>query len=103
MSMAELPRGRMPVVGMRELVAAIHRRRERRREAAAELSARLQQLARSVEQHIERVATVRQAIESQGGDLSALQHYDNVMARLRAELRSTERALAEAFSSAAQS
>jgi hypothetical protein len=98
-----LPRGRIPAIGMRELVAAIHRRRERRRGAAAELGNSIQRLAASVEQHLVRVAAVRQAIEAQGGDLSALKHYDTMMARLRAELRGAERALAEAFSSAAQS
>lgn len=98
----ELPRGRIPAVGMRELVAAIHRRRERRRTAAAELANGLQRLAASVEQHLARVAGVRQAIEAQGGDLSALKHYDTMMARLRAELRSAERSLADAFSAAAQ-
>jgi len=99
----ELPRGRIPAVGMRELVAAIHRRRARRRGTAAQLSAGVQRLAASVERHLARVAEVRQAIEAQGGDLSALQHYDNMMARLRAELRSAERSLANAFSTAAQS
>lgn len=99
----ELPRGRIPTIGMREMVAAIHRRRERRRSSAAELANGLQQLANSVARHLARVAAVRQAIEAQGGDLSALQHYDTMMARLRAELRSAERSLADAFSSAAQS
>lgn len=98
----ELPRGRLPAVGMRELVAAIHRRREHRRNAATELASGLQRLAASVEQHLARVTEVRQAIEAQGGDLSALKHYDTMMARLRAELRSAERSIADAFSTAAQ-
>lgn len=98
-----LPRGRVPSIGMRELVAALHRRRDRRRATAGELSHALQQLAGSVERHLERVGELRQAIEAQGGDLSHLQHYDNVMARLRAELRSAERSLADAFGQAARS
>ena len=97
-----LPRGRIPAVGMREIVAALHRRRERRRETAASLTVALQQLAASTERHLARVAELRGAVEAQGGDLSALEHYDTIMARLRAELRSTERALAEAFSVAAR-
>jgi len=88
---------------MRELVAAIHRRRERRRRAATELREGIRRLAASVEQHLARVAEVRRAIEAQGGDLSALQQCDATTARLRAELRSAERSLASAFSSAAQS
>lgn len=87
---------------MREIVAAIHRRRDGRRESAAELSNALQQLSTSVEAHLVRVAEVRAAIEAQGGDLSHLKHYDSVMARLRAELRSTERALADVFREAAR-
>lgn len=101
--MSNLPRGRMPAIGMPEIVAAIHRRRERRRETAAELAGSIQRLSAAVEQHLARVAAVRQAIEAQGGDLSALKHYDTMMARLRAELRSAERSLADAFSAAAQS
>ena len=97
-----LPRGRIPAVGMREIVAAVHRRRERRRESAAGLTVALQQLSRGVERHIARVAGLRAAVEAQGGDLSALQHYDTEMARLRSELRAAERALADAFSTAAR-
>ena len=101
MTAPELPRGRVPHVGIREIVAAIHRRRERRRESAAELRHALGQLAAGVERHLERVAALRQAVETQGGDLRALEHYDSLMVRLRAELRSAERALAEAFHAAA--
>ena len=97
-----LPRGRVPSIGMRELVAALHRRRDRRRATAAELGQALQLLSGSVERHLQRVGELRQAIEAQGGDLSHLQHYDNVMARLRAELRSAERSLADAFGQAAR-
>jgi hypothetical protein len=97
-----LPRGRIPAIGMREIVASLHRRRERRRESAAELSLAIQQLSASVEQHLARIASVRSAIEAQGGDLAPLQHYDTVMAKLRAELRSAERSLAAAFSEAAK-
>lgn len=98
---APLPRGRVPSVGMRELVAAVHRRRERRRESAAELHAALSQLAGAVERHLARIAQLRDAVEAQGGDLGVLQHYDTVMARLRAELRAAERSLAVAFRDAA--
>ena len=97
----ELPRGRIPHVGMREIVAALHRRRERRRASAAELRHAMDRLAARVEHHLERIAELRQAVEAQGGDLSALEHYDNLMARLRSELRSAERALADAFHTAA--
>jgi len=87
---------------MREIVAALHRRRDRRRESAASLTNALRQLSSSVEGHLARIAEVRAAIEVQGGDLSHLEHYDSVMARLRAELRSAERSLAAAFSEAAR-
>jgi DNA-binding FadR family transcriptional regulator len=100
---SELPRGRIPAIGMRELVAAIHRRRERRRDTVAELAAGIERLAASAEQHLARIAEVRQAIEAQGGDLSALEHHDTTMARLRAELRDAERSLGDAPGSAAQS
>lgn len=99
---SSLPRGRVPTIGIRELVAALHRRRERRTAVAGELTEALTRLAASVEQHLERVQAVRDAIEAQGGDLSHLQHYDNLMARLRAELRQAERSLADAFGNAAR-
>ena len=95
--MTELPPGRMPAVGMSQLVAAIHRRRSRRREAAGELTQALAKLRERVELHIDRIAAVRAAVEAQGGDLSHLQVYDSAMARLRAELHTAERSLAEAF------
>lgn len=97
-----LPPGRIPTVGMREIVAALHRRRARRREVANELRHALDQLAGSVERHLERIAELREAVEKHGGDLEPLQYYDNFMARLRNELRAAEQALAEAFRSAAQ-
>lgn len=97
-----LPRGRIPAIGMREIVAAVHRRRERRRASAAELAHALTNLSSSVESHLKRIADLRATVEAQGGDLSHLQHYDNVMARLRAELRNAERSLAQAFSEAAR-
>ncbi len=97
-----LPPGRLPSIGIREIVAAIHRRRAGRRETAAELSRALQRLTGAVEEHLARVAEVRAAVEAQGGDLAQLQVYDNVMARLRAQLRSAERSLADAFSQAAR-
>jgi len=99
---AALPRGRIPAVGMREIVAAIHRRRERRRESAAGLAVAIGELNGAVERHLARIAELREAVERQGGDLSQLQYYDNFMAQLRAELRSAEKGLAEAFSTAAR-
>lgn len=98
---APLPRGRMPAVGVRELVAALHRRRDRRRESAAELFRALSALASAVEWHLERVAEVKRAVEAQGGNLDSLRYYDTMMAKLRAELRFAERSMAEVFSSAA--
>lgn len=100
-SLDALPKGRIPTVGVREIVAALHRRRERRREAVDELSAALRQISDGVQAHLARIAKVREAVEAQGGDLSALQHYDNLMARLRAELRAAERSLAVVFADAA--
>ena len=97
-----LPAGRIPTVGMREIVAALHRRRARRREAANELRLALGQLSGGVERHLERIAQLRDAVEAQGGNLESLRYYDNFMARLRNELRSAERSLAEAFHAAAE-
>ena len=91
----------MPKVGVGELVAALHRRRDGRRQAAQDLRAALDHLSNGVERHLARIAELRAAVVVLGGDLAALQHYDNAMARLRAELRSAERALADAFSAAA--
>jgi chromosome segregation ATPase len=96
-----LPSGRIPTVGMREIVAALHRRRARRRETVTEMRHALEQLSSGVERHLARMAQLKEAVEAQGGDLSSLQYYDNVMARLRGELRSAERALAEVFRAAA--
>lgn len=90
-------------MGVRELVAAMHRRRERRRESVAALGEAMGTLKSSIERHLERINGLRSAVEAQGGDLSALQHYDTVMARLRAELRAAERSLADAFREAAAS
>ena len=95
--MTELPPGRMPAIGMSQLVAALHRRRTRRREAVAELTRALGSLRDQVELHLERIAGLRAAVEAQGGDISQLQVYDNVMARLRAELATAERAMAAAY------
>jgi len=92
----------MPTVGVRALVAALHRRRERRREAAGELRAALEGLAASVEHHLACIAQLRNAVEAQGGDLVHLQHHDTVMSRLRSELRAAERSLANAFADAAR-
>jgi small-conductance mechanosensitive channel len=96
-----LPQGRMPVVSVSQLVAALHRRRERRRAVAQELRRALDGLSGAVDRHLERIAELSRAVEAQGGNLEPLRHYDNLMARLRAELRSAERSLAEAFRSAA--
>ena len=92
----------MPEVGVSELVAALHRRRERRRESVAALQASLRQLGGGVEQHLARIARLKEVVQAQGGDLKALRHYDSLMARLRAELRSAERSMAAVFSEAAQ-
>lgn len=100
-SLDALPRGRMPSVGIREILAALHRRRERRRESAAGLQEALAALGAATERHLARIRELRDAVEAQGGDLAALQHYDSVMARLRAELRAAETGLAEAFHRAA--
>lgn len=97
-----LPAGRIPTIGMREIVAALHRRRTRRREVATELRHALDLLSGRVQRHLERIAELREAVEKHGGDLAPLQHYDNLMARLRNELRAAERALAEAFRAAAE-
>ena len=68
---------------------------------AGELREALGRLGHAVERHLQRIAELRQAVEAQGGDLTHLAHYDNVMARLRAELRTAERSLADAFRAAA--
>lgn len=94
----KLPRGRVPTIGMRELVGALQRRRERRRAAALELQGALAQLTAGVERHLERVARLRSAVEAQGGDLRALRHCDSTMARMHAELRAAELSLAAACS-----
>ncbi len=92
-----LPRGRMPTIGVRELLAAMHRRRERRRESVGALADAVASLRSQVERHLARIAELKQAVEAQGGDMAALQHYDNFMARIRAELRAAEKSLADAF------
>ncbi len=99
--LATLPRGRIPTIGMREILAALHRRRERRRDSVQGIQQALTALATATERHLARVQEVRAAVEAQGGDLGVLQHYDTVMARLRAELRAAERGLADAFRQAA--
>ncbi len=100
-SLDALPKGRIPTVGVREIVAALHRRRERRRAAVDEMRGALRQLADGVQAHLSRIARVREVVEAQGGDLSALQHNDSLTARLRAELGEVERSLAAVFSDAA--
>jgi len=100
-ALARLPRGRIPTVGVRELLASLHRRRERRRESVRALQDAVAALRDAADRHVARVRQLREAVEAQGGDLSVLQHYDNLMARLRAELRAAEQGLAEAFREAA--
>lgn len=99
--LATLPRGRMPTVGVREILAALHRRREGRKAAVEGMREALATLTAAADRHLARIQEVRNAIEAQGGDLTALAHYDNLMARLRAELRAAERDMAEAFRAAA--
>jgi chromosome segregation ATPase len=86
---------------MREILAALHRRRERRRESVQLLRHALEHLTANVERHLRRIGELRRAVEAHGGDLKVLEHYDTLMARLRAELRSTEKALADVFRAAA--
>jgi hypothetical protein len=85
------------------LAAALERRRERRSRTLEDLRHALAGLGAAVERHIARVATLREAVAAQGGDLRVLKHYDSMMARLRAELRSAEESLAAAFRTAAES
>lgn len=99
----KLPNGRLPAIGVAELAAALERRRARRSRALEDLRHAVAGLRTAVERHIARVATLREAVAAQGGDLRVLKHYDSMMARLRAELRSAEESLAAAFRSAAES
>ena len=99
--LARLPRGRIPTVGIREIVAALHRRRERRRESVKGIQEAFTALATATERHLARIQQLKDAVEAQGGDLAPLQHYDDLMARLRAELRAAEKGLAEVFRQAA--
>ena len=96
-----LPTGRLPTIGVGEIVAALHRRRERRRVAVADLKDALLHLDDAVRRHLKRIAAVRAVVEAQGGSLAHLQHYDGMMARLRAELRQAEKAMAVVFGAAA--
>jgi len=92
----------MPSVGMREIVAVLHRRRERRRAATREMAAALDTLADAVERHLERVTRLRAAVEARG-DLAHLQNVDRLADRLRAELHEAERALDDALGGAGPS
>jgi len=58
---AALPPGTMPVIGIGELVAALHRRREGRLRAVEELRATLALLAESVERRRARIAHLKSA------------------------------------------
>lgn len=100
---ALVPDGSLPVVSRREIVAAMNRRRHRRQQVTAALGDALRNLGAAAERHTSRIQAVREAIEAHGGDLRPLQFYDAFLARLRSELRSTERSLADVFRAAARS
>jgi hypothetical protein len=88
-------------VGLAQVLGALARRRERRREAVAELGGAVTALAQAVERHAARVAEVRRAVEARGGDPAPLRDYDEFLARLRSELGSAERSLADVVGEAA--
>lgn len=106
---AELARGPVALVPpttplavtVSDLATALNRRRERRQRMLAMMGDALRSLAEASERHLAHVASVRAAVEAQGGDLSALRFYDSLMARFRAELRTAERTMAEAYRTAA--
>ena len=85
-----------------DLATALNRRRERRQRILGMMRDALRALAAESERHLAHIASVRSAVEAQGGDLSALRFYDSLMARFRAELRSAERTMAEAYRVAAE-
>lgn len=108
---AELARGPVALVPptppmsvtVADLATAINRRRERRQRMLTMMREALRGLTDSAERHRSRVAELRTTVEAQGGDLTALRYYDNLMARFRAELRSAERMMAQEYRAAADS
>jgi hypothetical protein len=106
---AELARGPVALVpptpplaiDVPDLATALNRRRERRLRVLAAMREALRGLAAAADRHTERVTALRGAVEAHGADLTKLRYYDNLMARFRAELRSAERNMAEAYRSAA--
>lgn len=87
----------MPEVELGAVVSALNRRRTRNRRAMEELKQAVRSLSEAVSRHEKRVDRLASAAEAHGGDLNSLRPYDPAMARLRAELRTTERSLADAF------
>jgi len=59
-----LPPGTMPAIGIGELVAALHRRREGRLRAVEELRSTLALLAQSVERRRARIAHLKSALDA---------------------------------------
>lgn len=108
---AELARGPVALVpptpamsvSVADLATALNRRRERRQRVLTLMRDALRGISEATERHVAKVAALRSAVEAQGGDLSALRFYDNLMARFRMELRAAERNMAEVYRSAAGS
>jgi hypothetical protein len=88
-------------VSLDDLATALNRRRERRRRVLLAMREALRGLGEAADRHQRKVAELRGAVEAHGADLSKLRYYDTMMARFRAELRSAERTMAEAFRTAA--
>lgn len=108
---AELARGPVALipptpamsVSVADLATALNRRRERRQRVLTLMRDALRGISEASERHVAKVAALRSAVEAQGGDLSTLRYYDNLMARFRMELRAAERSMAEVYRSAAGS
>jgi hypothetical protein len=98
---ALVPPTRPIAVTVDDLATALNRRRERRQRVLRAMREALRGLAEAADRHQRKVADLRAAVEVHGADLSKLRYYDSIMARFRAELRSAERLMAEAFHSAA--
>jgi hypothetical protein len=90
-------------VSVADLATALNRRRERRQRILALMRDALSGIAAATDRHVAKVAELRSAAEAQGGDLSTLKYYDNLMARFRMELRTAERTMADVYRSAAGS
>lgn len=88
-------------VSIDDLATALNRRRERRRRVLLAMQEALRGLSEAAGRHQAKVAELKGAVEVHGADLSKLQYYDTMMARFRAELRSAERMMAQAFRTAA--